>query len=216
MEKRNSLDDFNLIIKQIITPLLKKIGFKKSGINYNRQINEAIQIFNIQRESPSSEDDFITFTFNMSVIISEIHTEIRKELYREEKPEAPKEYHGTLRTRLETLAGRPWRVLKNGVNYKELCEQIQNDMLQYGIPWFEKNKTVHSLLDTIEIQDVRHFPSFAERISLFLVYIKAQKFEKAEVYLNEINSEVYAGFDNEIKFFANKYKIKLYTSPKNQ
>jgi len=215
MSKEKQLEKFKTLVKEVITPLLKRTGFKKKGNNYRREAKESIQIFNIQRMDHGG--DHVTFACNLAVIIPEIHNEIRTELYKEKVPEPPTlEFYGNIRTGLERLAGCTWRSLENGVKYKNLSTQLQYDIQNLGLPWFEKNTTAFNLLDTLESQVNLYTPSFSDKTSLFLLYIKTQQLKKAEAHLNEWNSQVYISFDKEIKILAKKYGFKLNTFPKER
>ncbi|MBE9660573.1 DUF4304 domain-containing protein [Mucilaginibacter myungsuensis] len=52
--ERNLQDEYKCLIKDALTPALKKLGFKKNGQNFNRICDGMTQCLSIQTESVQS------------------------------------------------------------------------------------------------------------------------------------------------------------------
>jgi len=211
MTSNNFRAAYNAIINESVTPVLNAAGFKKSGSNYYRRTGELVQIFNLQTSGLNS--DYAVFTFNMGLISPEIYQEV----YKEPLPKAPQEIFSIVRTRLPYLVlnADKWYALKAGVDPQKLSKQIEDELKKYGLPWFEAYTTVASLLKALK--GSVHGGGGSGTIDLFMLYLKTGNAKKAADHLNKAYSMLQADAHSQIKeieSWAEKYKIKLRTSPK--
>lgn len=68
---RNLVIEFKEIIKSTVTPILKDSGFKKRSLNFNRKINEVVQVLSFQR-SKWNNSESIEFTINLGIYLEKI------------------------------------------------------------------------------------------------------------------------------------------------
>lgn len=94
--------DLNQILKKLVsetlTPILKPLGFKKSGNNYYREVGDIIQCLNLQQSIWNSAESK-EFTLNLGLI----HKKIFKETSTRDLPKFPKEYESQVRRRVSSL-----------------------------------------------------------------------------------------------------------------
>lgn len=144
MPTRDYKKEFESIIKEVIAPTFKDLGFRKSGNNFFRDLGAVGQVFNVQQSQFNFKDDK-TFVFNIGLIDKEINCLI----YDRELPKFPKEYDCDIRLRLGhiMIRGDSWYNLNKKTNLAKLKQQITEDINDYAIPFFEKNKNPEKWID---------------------------------------------------------------------
>lgn len=224
--------DLNTVLKEVvkgsIAPLLKSVAFKKSGNNFYREVGDIIQCLNIQQNKWNTADSK-SFTLNLGLTHKNIHKELSDKIL----PKFPKEYNCVIRTRLTNLNShkKEWYPLHEDTNIYKLVNEINNDLLDYAIPFFKKYENTTNWLDFTSPP----FNAIASDSTMFLILMELQRFDDATILIKNLfiesltprtakstihypdgiiiteESEPFINWDhvNHIKELANKYKIEL-------
>lgn len=142
MITRDFKTEFDNLIKEIIAPTFKMIGFKKKANNFYKSTNDLIQIFNVQKSQWNSKDD-ISFTFNIGFFSPEIFQETWDRLI----PDIPKEYDCFISFRSGFITDKKdkWYELNEKNNYDKLTIEIKSDLQKSAIDLFNNYQTLTSL-----------------------------------------------------------------------
>ncbi len=142
MIERDYNTEFDNLIKEIITPTFKIIGFKKKANNFFKSTNDLIQIFNVQKSRWNSKEN-ISFTFNIGFFSPEIF----QETCGRATPVIPKEYDCCIRIRSGFLTDKKdkWYELNEKINYNKLAIEIKSDLQKSAIDLFNKYQSLTSL-----------------------------------------------------------------------
>jgi hypothetical protein len=140
MTTRNFQVEFDNLIKEIVNPALKKIGFKKSVRNYKKSINDIVQVFNIQKSQWNSVDE-VTFTFNVGFFSSEIFLETNTRPL----PNFPKEYDCFINVGIVK-----WYKINKSITYDSLKIELQNEIDENVVDFFANYESLDSLNFLIE------------------------------------------------------------------
>jgi hypothetical protein len=134
--------EFDKIISETISPILKGLGFKRKTSNFYRETEELVQTFNILK-SPWNNKNDISFTGNIGFIEPETY----KKLYEtEELPKFPKCTDSLIQIRLGLLTHGTdhWYRLSSNTDFVGLRNQLGVDLLKL-VQLFENKRTVISL-----------------------------------------------------------------------
>jgi len=137
------------IIRDVISPILKQQGFKKSGRNYYKGVQHFGLCFNVQTSRHNNENE-VEFTFNTGVIFPEVYKHFYPEM---SLSSFPKEYECVQRTRIGQLLGKPdlWYRLKRGQSIHDISLIVKRDIENYVVPYFEKFTSDDDILHMVEI-----------------------------------------------------------------
>jgi hypothetical protein len=173
-EMQIKLDD---IIKEVINPVLKGYGFKRSGRNFYKELDRFGLCFNIQSSLYNTEED-VRFAFNLGIFIPETYTIY----FNYPIPKFPKEYDCINRERIGKLNGdrHDWYILNGDIDINELKDEIHQAIINIAISYFEKYKTLEEVLDILFIElkikgDPQHISQLAIGLFLYRDKEKGQK-----------------------------------------
>jgi hypothetical protein len=76
----NAKEKQNIIIKNIIKPLLKERGYKNKGNNYSKEESDFFKVIALQNFSWNSRDD-VEFCFNFGVLVKDIDSSLKLLLF---------------------------------------------------------------------------------------------------------------------------------------
>lgn len=142
--------DLNLSLKNLINdttaPLLKSMGFKKSGNNFYREIGDIGQCVNVQQSRWNSLESK-EFTINIGLL----HKEIFKTHLNKEIPKFPREYDCLVCTRLSHLKNRGdhWYELNTNTALEAIAKEINNDVISYLIPFLIQYDQFNNWIDLV-------------------------------------------------------------------
>lgn len=173
---------FDEVLKEVITPQLKSLGFKKSGNNFYRDLGDIGQCFNVQ-QSRWNTADAKTFCFNLGLI----HKEIYKDLGYVDFPQFPKEYDCPVRCRsgLLKFGKDDWYELSSQTDFETLKATIAYDFVTYIKPFFLQYAVLDHWYTLIqEAKEELYIPFFR-----FLLLLKLEKREEAQIYWNNYYKE---------------------------
>ena len=130
---------FDTIIKEGFTPLLKPLSFKKKALNYYRQLSEVGHIINIQK-SIYSHRNHIRFRINTGIF----EPKFWSVSHTGQVPDYPTEPVCLIRKTINDLRGRKdlWYEIHNYTDEQKLIKEIQEDIQQYILPFFDQLDSV--------------------------------------------------------------------------
>lgn len=144
-------DVLKQIVKETITPLLKKHDFKKKGNNFARIFPEFSWTINVQSSRWNTSDE-VEFTINTGIFTNALY-----ETYSLNKPPAfPLEVESVLRLRISELksTGKDhedvWYKLIFSTDLDELKKVIEHDIEKVIIPYFQQFQSIQDVIKGLE------------------------------------------------------------------
>jgi hypothetical protein len=143
------------IIKQAIQPLLKLYNFKKKGLQWNRERGEFVDVITVQKASYSTLLREV-FTLNLGLAVPEF----RKIIWPEKQESSLSEAECVVRVRLgDLLQGKPfgdaidhwWELEKIYNNAEQTGRQIEEALINFGIPFLEQFDTFNAIVAHIRL-----------------------------------------------------------------
>lgn len=208
--ERNLQLEFDEILKNLVFPLFKELGFKKSGNGFNKKTNEITQVVNIQKSRWNNQDT-ISFTFNIGFFVAEIY----EEKWKKEIPKFIREYDCQISYRLgQVVKGNDyWYELSEEIEKANLEIEIYKHLNNYLKPIIEKNTDLNSLKELI-LND-EYVQSTTAGLHKIKIFLKVGEIEKAKELLNKeyfralnpedyISKTVYPDGSEEIKTSKSK------------
>ena len=184
---QKSLDQ---LIKDVVTPVLKTEGFKKSGRNYYKKVDHYGLCFNIQ-SSLYNHSEEVRFTFNTGIFVPAVY-----ELYYDEKaPAFPKEYDCINRKRIGELLGITdlWYSITNSTDEENLKRQLSLDLEKVIIKYFKEFNSDYDLIDIFNNRNFHRSPNDCAFLSGFMVQFGNAEEGKSffKNYYSKCENEVY-------------------------
>ena len=202
VELKKKLDE---IIKEIISPILKKNGFKKSLRNFYKTITNFGICFNIQ-SSQSNTSEQIKFTFNISLFIPEIY----KIEYESDPPKFPCEYDGFNRKRSGHLIFNEdyWYEINKNTKIEDLKDEIKSQFEKYLIPYINSFKSNDDIINLYKTKKYIKSPEDYRFLSGFLIInnIKDEGEKLLKEHFNNSNNNFYK---KRLRDFGKKFNIVL-------
>jgi hypothetical protein len=133
---------FEEILKESITPLLKKEGFKKQHYNYRKTENGLIYLINFQ-SSGYNNVDYASYYINCGIYCNEFET-----LFGEKIITAPKEYDCLFNQRIEQITNWTKTNIEIVESSDEGKQRIADELvkeLEKLILFFNTTKTIEDL-----------------------------------------------------------------------
>ncbi len=127
-----------------LRPVMKQLGFAKSGRNWRRRRDSSVQVVNVQA-SYYNTDESGTFTVNLGVYFPAVD-----EIVGERPAEsAPSEASCDFRKRIGRLmpAGRDyWWEVRPGAPLLEISDEVVEAVTTLGLPWLDAHSSLEVLL----------------------------------------------------------------------
>ena len=141
--------EFKELVKSIISPRLKLLGFKKSNLNYNRKLDKLIHCIKIQK-SQWNHNELISFTVNYGFFNDTI---FKVSSNRQDLPKfiSDNDCFAWGRTGHLIYGTDYWYELTIDKKFNLLIEQISKDFDGKLIPLFEQFKSIESITDLMRI-----------------------------------------------------------------
>ena len=178
--QRNLQLEFDEILKNLVFPFFKELGFKKNGNGFNKITSELTQVVNIQKSRWNHQDN-VSFTFNIGFFISQLYIEN----WNKELPKFVREYDCQIGFRLgQIVKGYDfWYELNEKTEKVNLEIDIYNHLNDYIKPILEKNIDLNSLKELI-INDANVESTTAE-IYRIKIFFKTGEIKKGTELLNK-------------------------------
>ncbi|UXD71813.1 DUF4304 domain-containing protein (plasmid) [Sphingobacterium faecium] len=212
--QRNLQLEFDEILKNIVFPFFKELGFKKKGNVFNKKTSEITQVVNIQKSRWNHQDN-VSFTFNIGFFISQFYIEN----WNKEIPKFVREYDCQIGFRLgQIVKGHDfWYELNEKIEKVNLEIDIYNHLNDYLRPIVDKNIDLNSLKELI-INDSNVESTTAE-IYRIKIFFKTGEIKKGTELLNKaylsalnpkdsISTTVYPDGTEEIKISKSKINVE--------
>jgi hypothetical protein len=185
----HNLDRFNYLVKDKITPALKKRCFKKSELTWNKKINEFTQVVNIQK-SKHSDTELVDFTLNLGVF-SEMVFEI---IWDKAAPKVAKEENCLLRTRIGPViqndfngtAKDQWWRIENSSDFDKLSAELVGIVENIAMPFLEKFTNINKINEFITNLKGWQSENPQHLLHLAVVAYQMGKISEAERIISEI------------------------------
>jgi len=178
--QRNLQLEFDEILKNLVFPFFKELGFKKNGNGFNKITSELTQVVNIQKSRWNHQDN-VSFTFNIGFFNSQLYIEN----WNKEIPKFVREYDCQIGFRLgQIVKGYDfWYELNEKTEKVNLEIDIYNHLNDYLKPILEKNIDLNSLKELI-INDANVESTTAE-IYRIKIFFKTGEIKKGTELLNK-------------------------------
>jgi len=193
---------FDTIIKEGFTPLLKPLSFKKKALNYYRRLAEVGHIINIQKSSYGDRDN-IKFRVNLGVF----EPRFWAGSHIGQLPDYPTEPVCLIRKTINDLRGRKdlWYEIHNYTDEQKLIKEIQEDIQQYILPFFDQLDSVEKILLALE----KDSNLLGITFDLLILYAEHGQKEKAQTVYNQLLQKVNPLAKPTLEGYAKKYNLNV-------
>lgn len=196
--------NFAVIIKDCFQIILKPLGFKKKGNNFYRQLEDLGQIINVQKSSLYSKDH-ISFTINTGLFIPEYWLTFFT-YHNGEIPDYPTESICAIRQRIGKLKYNidKWFDIDSNTHIAELKRETTDNVLNYILPYFERNKTKTDVLQLLQSQNIN-----LDKFTRLIILGEYNQFEKAQMEYDNLKQDKYTFTHMKSSLFEYRDKYNL-------
>ena len=193
---------FDTIVKEGFTPVLKPLSFKKKALNYYRRLAEVGHIINIQKSSYGDRDN-IRFRINIGIF----EPKFWSVSHTGQLPDYPTEPVCLIRKTINDLRGRKdlWYKIHNYTDEQKLIKEIQEDIQQYILPFFDQLDSVEKILSALETDSNLLGITF----DLLIFYAEHGQKEKAQTVYNQLLQKVNPLAKPTLEGYAKKYNLNV-------
>ena len=197
---------FDRIVREGFTPLLKPLSFKKKALNYYRRLAEVGHIINIQKSSYGDRDN-IRFHINIGIFEPKFWAVRYDFKHTGQVPDYPTEPVCLIRKTINDLRGRKdlWYEIHNYTDEQKLIKEIQEDIQNYILPFFDQLNSVQKIFSALEKDPYLLDMPFAPLI----FYGEYGKAEKAQAVYNQLLQGVNPLAERTLKGYAKKYGLNI-------
>jgi hypothetical protein len=203
--KTHAEQKFDAIIKDCFLKPLKPLGFKKKGNNFYRQLAELGQIINVQKSQFNSKEN-ITFTINTGLFIPEYWL-IYYNYHDGNIPDYPTEPVCAIRQRIGKLKYNidKWFDIDRNTNISELEKEMNDNVMNYILPYFERSKTKNDVIQLLQDKNV-----ILEKFTKLIIFGEYQELDKAQAEYDKLKQDKYNfnNFKSTLIEYKNKYNLK--------
>ena len=192
---------FDTIVKEGFTPLLKPFSFKKKALNYYRQLSEVGHIINIQK-SIYSHRNHIRFRINIGIF----EPKFWSVSHTGQVPDYPTEPVCLIRKTINDLRGRKdlWYEIHNYTDEQKLIKEVQEDIQNYILPFFDQLDSVEKILSALE----KDSNLLGVTFDLLIFYAEHGQKGKAQTVYNQLLQKVNPLAKPTLEGYAKKYGLK--------
>ena len=193
---------FDTIVREGFTPVLKPLSFKKKALNYYRRLAEVGHIINIQKSSYGDRDN-IKFRVNLGVF----EPRFWAGSHIGQLPDYPTEPVCLIRKTINDLRGRKdlWYEIHNYTDEQKLIKEIQEDIQQYILPFFDQLDSVEKILSALE----KDSNLLGITFDLLIFYAEHGQKEKAQTVYNQLLQKVNPLAKPTLEGYAKKYNLNV-------
>ena len=193
---------FDTIVKEGFTPVLKPLSFKKKALNYYRRLAEVGHIINIQKSSYGDRDN-IRFRIKIGIF----EPKFWSVSHTGQLPDYPTEPVCLIRKTINDLRGRKdlWYEIHNYTDEQKLIKEIQEDIQQYILPFFDQLDSVEKILLALE----KDSNLLGITFDLLIFYAEHGQKEKAQTVYNQLLQKVNPLAKPTLEGYAKKYNLNV-------
>ena len=193
---------FDTIVKEGFTPVLKPLSFKKKALNYYRRLAEVGHIINIQKSSYGDRDN-IKFRVNLGVF----EPRFWAGSHIGQLPDYPTEPVCLIRKTINDLRGRKdlWYEIHNYTDEQKLIKEVQEDIQNYILPFFDQLDSVEKILSALE----KDSNLLGITFDLLIFYAEHGQKEKAQTVYNQLLQKVNPLAKPTLEGYAKKYNLNV-------
>ena len=197
---------FDTIVKEGFTPLLKPLSFKKKALNYYRQLSEVGHIINIQKDRYSHRNH-IKFRINIGIFEPKVWLVMYDFKHTGQVPDYPTEPVCLIRKTINDLRGRKdlWYEIHNYTDEQKLIKEIQEDIQQYILPFFDQLDSVEKILSALE----KDSNLLGITFDLLIFYAEHGQKEKVQTVYNHLLQKVNPLAEPTLEGLAKKYGLNV-------
>jgi len=198
--------EFETIIKNCFQTVLKPLGFKKKGNNFYRKLQDLGQIVNVQKSKFNSKEH-ISFTINTGLFIPEFCL-IFYNYQGKSVPDYPTEPECAIRQRIGKLKYNnldKWFEIDNNSDFSKLNHELNDSVVNFIIPYFEKTKTKNNIIQLLQDKSVG-----LEKFTRLVIFGEYNELIKAQQEYENLKQDKYI-FNNHkstLKEYKEKYNLK--------
>ena len=193
---------FDRIVKEGFTLLLKPLSFKKKALNYYQRLAEVGHIINIQKSIYGDRDN-IRFRINIGIF----EPKFWSVSHTGQLPDYPTEPVCLIRKTINDLRGRKdlWYEIHNYTDEQKLIKEIQEDIQQYILPFFDQLDSVEKILSALE----KDSNLLGITFDLLIFYAEHGQKEKAQTVYNQLLQKVNPLAERTLEGYAKKYNLNV-------
>ena len=197
---------FDTIVKEGFTSLLKPLSFKKKALNYYRRLAEVGHIINIQKSSYGDRDN-IRFRINIGIFEPKFWLGYYDFKHTGQVPDYPTEPVCLIRKTINDLRGRKdlWYEIHNYTDEQKLIKEIQEDIQQYILPFFDQLDSIEKILLVLE----KDSNLLGITFDLLIFYAEHGQKEKAQTVYNQLLQKVNPLAESTLEGLAKKYGLNV-------
>ena len=197
---------FDTIVKEGFTPLLKPLSFKKKALNYYHQLSEVGHIINIQKDRYSHRNH-IKFRINIGIFEPKFWAVRYDFKHTGQVPDYPTEPVCLIRKTINDLRGRKdlWYEIHNYTDEQKLIKEIQEDIQQYILPFFDQLKLVSQIFSALE----KDSNLLGITFDLLIFYAEHGQKEKAQTAYSQLLQKVNPLAESTLEGLAKKYGLNV-------
>lgn len=136
------------LIKNHLAPMMKDIGFRKSGANFWREDANIIDVLNIQKSQWNDAWE-ACFYVNLGVYFKAFHRDQGSEF----KSKFPREYDCTVFSRVPEPTINAW-TLRPDSDVGQLGPILTETIHEVAFPWFEEMHSEVNILSHLKMQGI--------------------------------------------------------------
>ena len=197
---------FDTIVKEGFTPLLKPLSFKKKALNYYRRLAEVGHIINIQKSSYGDRDN-IRFRINIGIFEPKFWLVEYDFKHTGQVPDYPTEPDCLIRKTINDLRGRKdlWYEIHNYTDEQKLIKEVQEDIQNYILPFFDQLDSVEKILSALE----KDSNLLGITFDLLIFYAEHGQKEKVQTVYNHLLQKVNPLAEPTLEGLAKKYGLNV-------
>jgi hypothetical protein len=195
---------FDKIIKEGFIDILKPLGYKKKANNFYESLDGLGHLINIQKSRWSTQIH-ISFTLNIGVFLPEYWLAFLN-YQGVGLPSFPTEPECIVRQRIGDLRGQHdiWYDLYEATDENQLVAEMQENLHDFILPYFNKMKTIEGFLNCIETENLS-----LQSLGKLILYGELKHLNKAREEYDLLMQEksMNPHFRQRIKEFGVKYGV---------
>ena len=197
---------FDTIVKESFTSFLNPLSFKKKALNYYRWLAEVGHIINIQKSS-YGDKNHIRFRINIGIFEPKFWAVRYDFKHTGQVPDYPTEPVCLIRKTINDLRGRKdlWYEIHNYTDEQKLIKEIQEDIQQYILPFFDQLDSVEKILLVVE----KDSNLLGITFDLLIFYAEHGQKEKAQTVYNQLLQKVNPLAKPTLERYAKKYGLNV-------